>query len=376
MKSSHVINYLTGYIDQTLEPHERERVKSHLIFCKSCRHILNDLEKNITTLKAIPKINPPVDLAGKILTSAKEEPESKEAPKPTSTTTPPKDQWFLSLKGAAVLATCLLVGVAVWNIPSKKKSGEGKSFLSEVAQVSPDQPESSLKRQQKLDKIEELAPDDSSGLYNKDGKLQSGNEGFDGFDMKRQLKQERRESEVYSMARGAGGGIVSDESLSESDSLPRKRKESKKRALAKAASAPTEKQIYKSNQKKGPFTALYGQFSGISDPVEVVIKTERAWKKLWRKHNQFQDSVPPLPEVDFKENLIVAIFAGNKSSGGFSISIKEPEITTWEGEEARIIRYKLNQPRKGRMSTMAVNQPFSMKVFPKISGETFIMRIP
>ena len=137
-------------------------------------------------------------------------------------------------------------------------------------------------------------------------------------------------------------------------------------------SLPLEKDL----EKKAPFKDLQGHSSGIRRSFEKVINSPGDWKKLWSKHVRKQTPKPPLPEVDFKKNEIIAIFAGNKPTGGYTVQIKKIEDTSWEGMPARLVYFKLTEPLPDQMRIMTATQPFLFRVVSRLEGRTFFKKIP
>jgi hypothetical protein len=62
---------------------------------------------------------------------------------------------------------------------------------------------------------------------------------------------------------------------------------------------------------------LEGQYSGIRERRAVVVTEKAAWEKMWREH----DSAAPVPDVDFSEKGVVAVFLGQIRSAGTKIEI-------------------------------------------------------
>ena len=63
--------------------------------------------------------------------------------------------------------------------------------------------------------------------------------------------------------------------------------------------------------------------SGILDRTRLVIGDETAWNEFW---DQFADLVQPLPDpppVDFTTHLVIAATMGQRTSGGYTISVEE-----------------------------------------------------
>jgi len=84
----------------------------------------------------------------------------------------------------------------------------------------------------------------------------------------------------------------------------------------------------------------------------LVIKNLRNWTELW---NSLGHSALP-PEINFDEWMILAVFQGEKSTGGYSIEINK--IT--EKENAIEISVIETSPGRGCMVTLAFTSPFQV----------------
>ena len=67
----------------------------------------------------------------------------------------------------------------------------------------------------------------------------------------------------------------------------------------------------------GPATIVRGGMSGVSAPREAVARTREEWVALWRAHSAGQAA----PDVDFSNQLIVAVFLGSRPTAGFGVEI-------------------------------------------------------
>lgn len=72
-----------------------------------------------------------------------------------------------------------------------------------------------------------------------------------------------------------------------------------------------------------PFNTLAkGNRSAITVPRQVVIRADADWQQLWSEHIVQLVPAPPLPQVDFRTHMVIAVFRGN-TEGGFPITITE-----------------------------------------------------
>jgi len=103
-----------------------------------------------------------------------------------------------------------------------------------------------------------------------------------------------------------------------------------------------------------------GQRSGIHRARTTVVRNEKALAALWREHDP--DGATGLPAIDFRTHDVVAVFAGSRPTGGFTVRILEVRRV---GASA-IVRAVIEKPGPGSIVTQAFTQPFAMKASAKL----------
>jgi len=105
----------------------------------------------------------------------------------------------------------------------------------------------------------------------------------------------------------------------------------------------------------GAFTVLaQGTQSGIERQRFETLRDTVALRKLWQAHTAGVSPAPPLPDVDFSKEMVIAAFAGTRNNGGYIMSISR--IT--EYPDRIEIDLSLTQPGSDCMVTEALTQPF------------------
>ena len=97
-----------------------------------------------------------------------------------------------------------------------------------------------------------------------------------------------------------------------------------------------------------------GYRSGVRAPLQVVARNQGEWAALWRQHVSNDLTSRPPPAVDFDKEVIVALFLGDKPSGGYDVQISRAE----QSSDALTIYYREKSPSPGSMVTQALTQPF------------------
>lgn len=118
-----------------------------------------------------------------------------------------------------------------------------------------------------------------------------------------------------------------------------------------------------------PYDVLVeGTNSGIRTPVERVIDMKPEWEQFWQQHTSFVNPRPPLPQVDFASSVVVALFGGDKPTGGYSVTIAA--VTEKENE----VRIDYRIEGSGGPTT-SLTQPFAILKLQKPAGGVSIRRL-
>jgi hypothetical protein len=107
-----------------------------------------------------------------------------------------------------------------------------------------------------------------------------------------------------------------------------------------------------------------GAFSSQKTEKGFIVRDAAAWETLWKVMNANVDSLPELPKVDFEKNMVVAYFLGEKTSGGWGVTIRA--VNTADG---LTVTYAVRSPAPGAVTTTVMTYPYSVVVVPKCDGE-------
>jgi hypothetical protein len=125
-------------------------------------------------------------------------------------------------------------------------------------------------------------------------------------------------------------------------------------ACRSAAPAPGSAATARGGVKEAAMQEWKGQFSGALQSAQRVIESAAQWQALWSEIGQAAPAAP-----DFKSSFAVAVFLGQRSTGGYSVEWLEPD----SGGAATVVRYKESKPQGITMQVLT--QPYSVKVFPR-----------
>jgi len=113
---------------------------------------------------------------------------------------------------------------------------------------------------------------------------------------------------------------------------------------------------------------IKGHSSAITEAREIVVKTPRQWQKLWKEHAA--NTQAPLPEVDFNKETVVAVFAGQRMSGGYEIST---EVEKDKESNTVTVLYQVRKPASMGLTITMMTQPYIIIKLPKPSGSLLVM---
>ncbi len=108
-----------------------------------------------------------------------------------------------------------------------------------------------------------------------------------------------------------------------------------------------------------PFGAIAkGSRSGVRERQFVVIRTQPQWDTLWRAHQSGVSPEQPLPAFDDRHEMILAVFSGEKNTGGYGIEVARVE----EQQTARRLNVVVREtsPAPNAMRVQALTQPYHM----------------
>lgn len=104
--------------------------------------------------------------------------------------------------------------------------------------------------------------------------------------------------------------------------------------------------------------------TGVSDRRRVVIRTQEEWQTFWAELYSRRSEPPLLPAVNFANEMVLVASAGQKSTGGYTIDIRE--LYTHAGELFAIVLE--TSPGSGCVLTTALTAPVVVMRVPRSDG--------
>ena len=107
-----------------------------------------------------------------------------------------------------------------------------------------------------------------------------------------------------------------------------------------------------------------GQWSntGISESRRQVIRNANEWAQFWSELG-----VGERPAVDFSRNLVVAVAAGQRSSGGYEIQVQRVAVANGE----LTIEVQETEPGPNCVTTGALSQPVDVVTVPGVGAKSW-----
>jgi hypothetical protein len=106
-----------------------------------------------------------------------------------------------------------------------------------------------------------------------------------------------------------------------------------------------------------------GSQSGILAPLATVARSAEEWEALWSRVRAGGLPTPAMPKVDFSREMVIAVFAGECPTGGYTITIEE--LAVWGNELQVLVRQA--GPPAGAITTQVVTYPYHLVVVPSSS---------
>jgi uncharacterized membrane protein len=109
-------------------------------------------------------------------------------------------------------------------------------------------------------------------------------------------------------------------------------------------------------------TVAKGDASGIVDPHRTVVRDSQAWQSLWSAH---AGPAAQAPAVDFATSMVLAAFAGERPTPGYSVEIVEPR----QVGSSLVVTVTEAAPPRGMMAAQMIVTPFHIVALPRADGD-------
>mgnify|MGYP001619178054 CR=1 FL=1 len=141
-------------------------------------------------------------------------------------------------------------------------------------------------------------------------------------------------------------------------------------AASSISSAKVRKPAAKTDMEKKIMTAPVeewkGQQGGPLEPGHQLVTDLKGWKALAARLGLHANA------PDFSKSIVVAVFVGERPTGGFSASFENPAA---EGDDL-LVRYRIKKPAPTSFVTQAFAQPWKARTFPRPKGKVIVELLP
>lgn len=108
-----------------------------------------------------------------------------------------------------------------------------------------------------------------------------------------------------------------------------------------------------------------GAYCGVNKEQRMLIKDQASWKALWEEVGSTRIPPPELPEVNFEESVLVALFMGDRNNGGYSQGLGRMEMR--DGKlKVEVIE---TMPGANCITTSAITQPYLIVAIDREYGD-------
>ncbi len=129
-----------------------------------------------------------------------------------------------------------------------------------------------------------------------------------------------------------------------------------------ATSLLTATTVYSDTIKKMPFETIDkgegSKYEKNNKQHIIEIYKQHDWKIFWGQHTNGTSPSPKLPEIDFQKYFIVIAIDEIRSSGGYTLEIKEITIDTALENRPFKITLQAEQPGSASITTSALTRPY------------------
>ncbi|NEQ28599.1 MAG: protease complex subunit PrcB family protein [Microcoleus sp. SIO2G3] len=123
-------------------------------------------------------------------------------------------------------------------------------------------------------------------------------------------------------------------------------------------------------------TIARGANSGYQTPSQMVIDNREEWADIWQLHASDIIPPPPVPRVDFTDDQVVAVFMGEKRTGGYSVEILtvETKSSLEDDQTSLVITVAYRQPKPGDIVQEVITYPYHIITIPQLVANKVLFK--
>ena len=112
-------------------------------------------------------------------------------------------------------------------------------------------------------------------------------------------------------------------------------------------------------------------YGGMVDSKSIVINDETSLNNIYNLISKDRTPKLEIPEINFNKETVIALFLGEKNSGGYSINVEQ----IMNVKDKVNVVYKITSPKAGEMVTSVMTQPYCIVKIPKTLKEIVFSEI-
>jgi hypothetical protein len=93
---------------------------------------------------------------------------------------------------------------------------------------------------------------------------------------------------------------------------------------------------------------------GVQEPDVFAMRTQAQWEDFWSRHKADVRPTPEPPQVDFSEEMVIAVVDHPEPSAGYGIEV-EGIVPDWD---VLLVLAKKTMPSSGCVVATVITQPF------------------
>jgi hypothetical protein len=108
----------------------------------------------------------------------------------------------------------------------------------------------------------------------------------------------------------------------------------------------------------------YSAFSGYAQPTTLVIPDRETWQSAWSRLHDGVSPAPPLPEINFSNDIVVLAAAGSRQSGGYDVLLTGASET----DGVVTIEALIRSPAPNCVAAQVITAPVDLARMPARNG--------
>lgn len=112
-------------------------------------------------------------------------------------------------------------------------------------------------------------------------------------------------------------------------------------------------------------TLLRGYQSGLQEPTTRVVRSEVEWRELWKAHTAFVLPRPEVPEIDWADDMVIAVALGARNTLGYAVDVHD--VRREKGK--LVVDAVETRPALNAIVPTVVSHPYVFVTVPRFDGD-------